>query len=367
MDMPFEGGAMPAPPTETAPVETPSYTYEQLKEAGWTDDQLLAHPEYASLVPSEVPSAPTPSPVPEPVINNPIAAAEQEMMSEPTPVETPVDPTPVEAPVEPTAEVNVTPSFSPTVAQESIIGEITPANFDNMMKVLNVLIKERTSDSVIIRDSQIKQGASDCVIEADMSQVLNYNGNAIDLDIINPKKYVSLFNQFRNQNNIFIVDDPDNSRFIITNGEVRLFLPKQDDVLQQTTESINLENASSVCKSAVDKDTRKIIKGLAKDCDYVEYLIQDDNLKGMHIPDTAVYIFEEYQKDPKAVNLDETNADLILRSSNFLPIDADGYDINIYKLPSGDYASITDCKIGGQIDVRIAESCDIATGGNIVI
>lgn len=358
MDTPFDG-SMPAPPTEVAPVETPTYTYEQLQAAGWTDEQLLAS-EYASLVPVSQPVTPAPMPAPAPApVDNPIAEAEA---IQPTTEDVPFteDPTPV-------ADASTAPSYSPAVAQESIIGEITPANFDNMIKVLNVLIKERSSDSIIIRESQIKQGAADCVIEADMSQVLNYNGNNIDLDIINPKKYVSLFGQFRNQNNIFIVDDPDNSRFIITNGEVRLFLPKQDDVLQQNTETISLENAASVCNSSIDKDTRKIIKGLAKDCDYVEYLIQNDQLKGMHIPDTAVYIFEEYQKDSTAANLDETNADLILRSSNFLPIDADGYDVTIYKLPNGDYASITDCKIGGQIDVRIAESCDIATGGNIVI
>lgn len=257
-------------------------------------------------------------------------------------------------------------NFKP-ITTSTIIGEISPADFDNMVKVLNVLIKEKATDSIIIRQSQVKQGNSGCVIWADMTKILHYNSKFIDLDIINPKKYVASFSQFKNQNNIFIIDDNENSRFIVTNGEIKLFLPKQDNLQQQNIDSVDFTNATLITTRMIDKETRKIIKNLSKDQEYVEYLFQDNLLKAMHIPDTAIYLYEEFQKDANANKLDETNSELTLRSSNFLPIDAEGYTIQIIKLQDDTYVVMTECKIGGQINVKIIEQCQQTTGGNVII
>jgi len=380
--------SVPEPTSNPAQVPTTpeGYTYEIMKNNNWTDEQLLSNQDYAFLVPENIKQQLTNRP---PTQNAPVqeVSQQQEVQQAIQPVPTPnlavsetlpnggpddrdqvlngaVQNVQRQAETSPLAGMS---TYTPPTDQSSIVGEITPANFDNMMKVLKVLIKERSSDNIIIRQSRVKQGASDCVIEADMTTVLNYQGQTVDLDIINPKKYVDLFGQFRSANNVFIVDDPVNNRFIITNGEIRLFLPKQESQLEQEVESIDISNSTVLCTKTIDKDTRKIIKSLAKDQEFVEYLIQDNMLKAMHIPDTAVYVYEEYLNDPQASNLDETNAELTLRSSSFLPVDAEAYDVVLYKLQDGSYASVTDCKIGGQIDVKIIELTDETTGGNLLI
>ena len=134
--------------------------------------------------------------------------------------------------------VEIEDQFEPTIDEEEIITEISPANFDNMTKILAVLCKEN-NDTIMIRDSIIIQSNVDNIIQADMSQILkNKKNETVSLDIIDPKKYVKLFSQFAGNNNIFIISDDENSRFIVTNGEIKLFLPKQDNMVQQNNSEI---------------------------------------------------------------------------------------------------------------------------------
>lgn len=259
-------------------------------------------------------------------------------------------------------------AFNPNVNEKKIIAVISPGNYDNMIKILQVLNKDKGDDAIIIRNSMITQSQSDCIIEANMSSVLrNKAGELVNLDIINPKKYIKLLEQFKSQDDIFIIDDNENSRYIITNGEVRLFLPKQDSKIEiKEAENFDMSNAKGVCTLEIDKDIRRIIKNLAKDQDYIEYLIQENQVKAIHIPDTAVYTFPKYKNDEKAQKLDETNSDLTLRSGNFLPVEADNYMVYIITLDKDKYASVADCKVGGKIDIRVTELCDLCTGGNLL-
>lgn len=262
---------------------------------------------------------------------------------------------------------SVTESYQPNVNQQQIIAELTPGDYDNLTKVLNLLNKDSSSDSISIKESTITQGNSDCIIQADITSVLvSKDGNTVNLDIINPKRYLKLLEQFRSNNNVFIIDDDENSRFILTNGEVKLFLPKSDNTLEQDVETFDISNGVGICQSQIDKDMRKIIKNLSKDQDYVDFLIQENDLKAIHIPDTAIYTFPKFKTDEKAQNLDETNADLALRCSNFLPVEADNYDFYIVKTDEDSYVGITDCRVGGKIDIRVSESLEISTGGNLL-
>lgn len=243
---------------------------------------------------------------------------------------------------------------------ENVISEIPPANFDNIMKVLKVLTKDGSTSSILIRNSQIKQETGSNLIEADLSKDLNQN---INLDIVD-SKYVRLFEQFRS-GKVFIIDDSENSRFIITNGEIRLFLPKQDQNVEQSVENYDLEKAQLICQKNIDKTTRNKIKNLSKNAGYVEYLIKENDLKGIHIPDIAVYIFKENLKEPGISKLDETNADISLRSNSFLPIEAENYEMFLAKLDDK-HINVVNCEIG-NIAIRITESCDLTTGGNLLI
>ena len=262
--------------------------------------------------------------------------------------------------------VQVEDTFKPTEDEEQVITEISPANFDNMTKILAVLSKEN-DDTIMIRNSIITQNSIDNIIQANMSQILkNKKGENISLDIINPKKYVSLFTQFSGNNNIFIVSDDENSRFIVTNGEIKLFLPKQDSIIEQNNETFQIsDKKEDIANFKIEKNERKIIKNLSKGSDYIEYLIKDGKVKGIHIPDIAIYIFPEYKKEPGIQNLNENNSDLSLRLNNFLPIEAEQYNTYIVK-DNDKYLSITNCIVGGKIKINAIEIIDESEQGNLI-
>lgn len=246
-----------------------------------------------------------------------------------------------------------------------IICQITPAKFDSFLKVLNVLVSDKSSnDSLIIKESMVTQNVSGAIVSSNIEDI--FDGKKIDLQIINPKKYLKLFKNFRNNNDIFIMDDTENSRFIISNGEVRIFLPKQIETLVEAVKLPDLSSSTGLCSIKIDKATRNIITGLANEAQYIDYLIQDDTLKGIHVPDIAIYLFSDYINDAKAAKLDETNSDLALRSVAFLSIPAEDYEIAIGKNPDGSYVSVTNCNTG-FIKVDVYENLEIATGGNLLI
>ena len=256
--------------------------------------------------------------------------------------------------------------FTPTINSENnVICQVSPAKFDSLLKVLNVLITDKSSnDSLIIKNSSITQSTSGAIIGADIQDI--FGNNKINLHILNPKKYIKLFKQFRNNNDIFIINDVENSRFIVTNGEIKLFLPQQVETLVEEIKLPDLGDCELLCNIKVDKATRNIISGLAADVDYIEFLIQDNLLKAIHIPDTAIYLFNDYISDPKATKLDETNSDLSLRSTMSFPITAEDYEISIGKQPDGSYISATRCNTG-FLKVDVFEPLEISTGGNILI
>ena len=346
------------------------YTYEQLIGASWTHEQIAK--EYPELI--AVPGPPSPPSPPGPP-SPPSSSLEPEEFEQPPQFDPNFIPESIDMEAvlnSATVGLNNTQdspltkieTFSPK--GEVIIGEITPVNFDSLLKLIDVIIREKPTDNILIRESKLRQSTNNCIIEANMGSVLDYNGKKLNIDIINPKKYVPLFTQFRSDNNIFILDDDSNSRFVITNGEIRLFLPKQE-VTAQIIENINTDNAEVVCSFTIDKETRKIIRNLSKGIDYIEYLLQESTLKAVHIPNIAIFKFNKFINDAKASKLDETNADLALRSNSFLPVEADSYDLSIFKLKDNTYTSVAKCKVGGNIDVTITELIDDVTGGNLMI
>lgn len=256
-------------------------------------------------------------------------------------------------------------NFKP-LEDNAVLCQISPAKFDSLLKVLNVLISDKSSnESIVIKQSSITQSVNGAIISCNVLDI--FDDKKIDLQIINPKKYLKLFKMFKNNNDIFILDDSDNARFIVTNGEIKLFLPKQIESLVEEIKLPDLGNFAGVCATKVDKTTRNIITGLASDANYIDFLVQDNSLKGIHIPDTAIYLFNEFINDPKSAKLDETNADLALRSVIYFSIPAEDYDINIgVDNSDGSYLLVTTCNTG-FIKVTIFEPLEIVTGGNILI
>jgi len=246
--------------------------------------------------------------------------------------------------------------------KENLLVSFTPAKFDVLIKVLGLF--DKSSDSIKIQSSNIIQKYGPAIISADVSTL--FDDQVIDLEIVQPKKYIKLFKLFKNNNNIDVIEDNANNRYIITNGEIKLFLPKQAAAATDDTLTPDFDDCVGLYEVKIDKETSKQLIGLSGDVNYVEYLIQDDKLKGMHVPDTAIFLFNEFLIDPKASKLDETNADLTLRTGIFLTVPAEDYKVNIGKLKNDNYFSITDCNTG-VVHVSIFEALDVTTGGNLLI
>ena len=252
-------------------------------------------------------------------------------------------------------------AYKPLETQRQI-AEIPPGKFDNLTKVLDIL-RQSKPDAIAIKQSFIHENVSGSVIVADVTNL--FDGTKVDFQITDPKKHVDLFKSFKGNNNIFILDDPENTRYIMTNGPIKIFLPKQIDQLAGETNSPDLSNATVVCNKMIGKDTRDEIKGLGKHSNAIEYLIQGQQIKAMHIPDTGIYRFEEFVKDPNVAKLDETNAELVLKSEFFLPVDSDSYKITITKRNvEQDYISVTECN-SGMAKMWIFEQLEDTTGGNV--
>ena len=241
----------------------------------------------------------------------------------------------------------------------SEIANITPAKFDIFLKLLSNLTE--TNDTIIIKNNTIIKSMGSAIAKTDLNKI--FDKKPVSFEIINPKKYVGLMKQFKNNNNIVIINDEPNSRYIIINDEIRLFIPKQDaTITNQQAIMPDFKNVKVITNRKIDKDTKNIIEKLSKEIDYIEFLFKDNVLKGIHIPDTAIYIFEEYINDK--VKIDETNADLILRSTSFLPIIAEEYNVNIaqFQDESKTYCLYTICK--NFIDVNVYEELEETTSGS---
>ena len=241
----------------------------------------------------------------------------------------------------------------------STIATVSPGKFDMFLKILGNLTS--TNETIIIKNNIIIKTISETIAKTDLGKI--FEKNKVSFEIINPKKYIKLMKQFKNNSDIVIIDDNPNSRYIFVNDEIRLFIPKQDDSITNQQETMpNFKNVKVIATRKINKEIKEIINELARDVDYIEFLFKNDIFKGIHIPDTAIYIFEEYINEKNKI--DENNADLILRSSTYFPIPAENYNLNIAQFQNEDktYCLYTVCE--NFININIYEELEETTDGS---
>lgn len=250
-------------------------------------------------------------------------------------------------------------------SDERVLVTLPPAKFDIFTKVLDLFNK--SNESIKIKNNLIVQKFGPAVISSDITNLLEED-QQINIDIIDPSKYIKLFKNFRNNEDVKIIDDESNKRYIFTNDEIKLFLPKQVTEEENADDTLmpDFEDSESMFELKINKETSKQLIGLSKNVNAVEYLVQDNKLKGIHIPETAIFLFSDYTKDPKAKTLDETNAEQIFRTGIFLAVPAEDYIIYIGKLKNGNYFSYTDCDTG-FVHVNVYEDLKVTTGGSLLI
>ena len=240
-----------------------------------------------------------------------------------------------------------------------VLKKISPAKWEALIDILEFLTKD-SDESVVISNSiimhQLKSGS---ILKADLKEV--FDNQNIDLHISSPKKWVRLFKMFKNEN-VYIIEE--SNRFIVTNGQTKLFLPRQLNTVVSQLEFPDFKQTRNIANQIIQKESRDKIINLSKGLSYIEFLIKDNNIKIVNIPNTALFIIPEFMKDPEIRSLSVDNADLLLRSSTFLPYPAETYQIIIGLNNLNDkYFMVSSCKTQ-LISIEIYEVLNDATGIN---
>jgi len=207
----------------------------------------------------------------------------------------------------------------PTPA-DGVLTSINPAEFDSLIKILNILEKQ---DAIIIENSKICQSINKgaTIISTDLEDIIGKN---INIHILNPKKAVKLFKAIKGNADVDIIDDDDQKRYVVTNGIVKVFLPKQADDITVDSQPPDLTSFEPIGKVVeIDKESRNNLTSVLNESEYCELLVHQNQMKGVYVPETAIFLFSEYASE----NIDETSADMNLKSYSFLSIDGEKYDM----------------------------------------
>jgi hypothetical protein len=296
------------------------------------------------------PLAPTPNPTPNPILDNPILDFTTTATNNTSPLmETPPTETPLFG--------NFTPNTSAELLPSQIeLLDLSPAKFDQLTKILGLL---QDQGVIAINNSIICQGllGGTTILKCDISQI----SPNIELHISSPKKYVRLFKFIKGTGNIKIIDDDEQKRYIIINNEMKILLPKQLDSVIDNLTPPDLSGVQLIGKPIkITKDLADSFKNFKSGTDHIEILIKNNNICSVYFPETAIINFPDVKE-----NVDETSADLILKSFNFLTVDSDEYDICIGK-QNNDHWMLTSSKIG-IIDVFLMEKLEEESHENLLI
>ncbi len=270
-------------------------------------------------VPVEPQVQPVTPPV-EPQVQPVVPPVEPQVQPVVPPVEPQVQPVPQNNFNQPTTVNATLPVLEPG---QSIICQLQPGLFDAFIKVLSFLDDKNI---INISNSQICQSINNgtAILMTDISKLVG--GKSINLHILSPKKYISLFKAIKGNNDVFIIDDPVRSQFIVRSGSTKLWLPKQIEQLQIDSAPI-LDGITAVGNTIkISKEERSKIMALMKDQQYIVQLLQQNQLKGYMIPETLEDSFLQFS----GYEINESNADVKLMSYSFLTIPSDGdSDVNI--------------------------------------
>lgn len=241
------------------------------------------------------------------------------------------------------------------------ICSLSAADFEIFYKTLDMIFGSLDDGTIRIKQNKVLNFVSSTWIYTDLSRVIT---TQVDLDIINPQKYIGLLKKVfgKNKNDVSIFDS--GKSYIIKNSEIELCLPKAED--SEGPLNIQLPDFSKcqlISTIEFEKDEISIIKALlGKSINYINIIIKDNNICGLSFYENSQTIGTYITKNFRTGNtIKEENADLVLRSDKFLAINADYYKINIVLL-NEKYFMITETTVGGKSDIKIIEKCENVTG-----
>jgi hypothetical protein len=257
---------------------------------------------------------------------------------------------------------NPVTAFAPPLQDnQRLVCKMSPAKFDAFVKVLTVLDDKNV---IVIEQSNICQSINNgsAILVTDISNLIDGANNKIDLHILSPKKYIKFFKNFKGDSDIYIIDDMNNQRYIVTNGDLSLYLPKQIEAFEKDATPPDLSTCRPIGVTLeIDKDVRSTIMSMSSETSHVDLLIHDSQFKGVYIPETAVFTFKQFIKD----QIDDTRADLRLRAFAFLKVPGDEYKVTLGELNNTHW--IITLVNTGFVVVSIIECLQSVTDENLII
>jgi len=260
--------------------------------------------------------------------------------------------------------MNIDPitAFAPPMqVGQNLICKISPGKFDAFVKILSILNEKNV---IIINNSNICQSINNgsAIVTANLSNLIDSSNTSISLHILNPKKYLKYFKNIKGDADIHFINDAKNERYIVTNGDMSIYLPKQIEALESDATPPDLSMAEPFGQTVeIDKEVRSIITTMASDSPNIDLLIHDNQLKGVYVPEIAVYSFKDYIKD----QIDDTNAQLKLRSYSFLQVPGDTYKVSLGRVGNTIW-SLTFVNTG-LVTISVLENLQPVSDENLII
>jgi len=242
--------------------------------------------------------------------------------------------------------------FKPSLKNnQQVIVSFSPGKFEALTKLLSVLDDESI---IVIKDSIIKQAVNNGtgILDTNISELAN--NSLINFHILQPKKFIKMFKQLKGNNDVYLIDDPNNSRYIIDNGFAKIPLPKQIEEFDKDTDLPNLDNVQPVGNSvSLNKKNIGSYKSIVSGSESVNInlLLKDNQAKGIHVPDTGIIVrFPEYLSED--ISLDNSQ---MLTTYTFLAISGEVVEIYLGQNTSDNSYWLLQRINTGFVYVRITE------------
>jgi len=233
---------------------------------------------------------------------------------------------------------------------------------DKWSTLLNVLKPLNTQGSINIVNSGIYQDVNSGVATL-VANIGSLVGEGITFDIMSPAKHIKLFKLLETDKDVDLLDDSDNEQFIVSNGQIKIYLPKQIESISEAAKP-DYEGLVQIGEPIkVDKKTKREVETFIKseNVDSIDLLLKDDQLVGFEVKNTGVYLFSDYTNI--AAGITSETADMVFKSLAFLIIDGDDFTVNVGKYPDDRHLLITDITTG-YMTMSLNEELDLGGSGD---
>lgn len=321
---------------------------------------IQAAPQVTETVfgePQVIPQVPQPTiSVEQPVQQVVPTIQEQAVQVTPAPQPAPVQPAPEAAPVQ-VVVATPPPQLEPG---QSIICQMSPGLFDSFIKVLSLLDDKNI---ITIDKSQIRQliNNNTAILQ---TNIISLCGNKeIDLHILQPKNNLKLFKAIKENNDIFIIDDTVNKRYQVVSGDVRIWLPKQIEEINENVAIPNFTSDQIIGQTiTITKEERNKISTLMSGATAITLLVKDNQLKGYLIPEKVEASFKQFTGE----KISDATADQKLISSAFLNIPSDGDTFISLANYNGNYWLLSKINTA-MVEIHILETLQLSQNDGLLL